>query len=330
MAVAVLMLVAACGGDDSSSTGDSSNDGLREFDLPYTIYNSLIADLPIAVALEKDFFADHGLAPNVIPTKGGGASVRAFMASDAPLGVVSTTSAIPAAVAGEPLRIVGRCYNGTTYRWLATEGSGITELSADQLRGKRFAITTPGGASDSQVSAILEQVGIDRDEIEVVPGGDDSGITILFDEERVDIAPIGEVPAAERIEAGAPLLILGVDTIKGFFSASLAAKEDTLENDPELIRDFVGALDDAQEWILQNPTSEELVDIAMEKLEATPDDRTKVESVISFYVENADHWWDFRLADADVQTMVDLLVSQGDLEEPVDDLSQVMSTEWEE
>ncbi|HXG36075.1 MAG TPA: ABC transporter substrate-binding protein, partial [Dehalococcoidia bacterium] len=86
--VLISLALAACGDDEEAGT-PTATQRPREtisFDLPLTQYVDIVANLPFAVAQEKGFFAEEGLRPNIIPTRGGGDAVRAIEASAAPLG----------------------------------------------------------------------------------------------------------------------------------------------------------------------------------------------------------------------------------------------------
>jgi NitT/TauT family transport system substrate-binding protein len=142
-------------------------------------YGILIPTLPYAVALEKGFWKEEGLAiDGVIQSHGGGTSVRNMLASDLPVAEMALPAAIAAAKQGIEVRILLDDANTIgELVWVAKKDSGIKSVA--DLKGKKAAFTSPRSVTEIIIKTVLKRHGLLEQTQTVAAGGIGAAVTLL-------------------------------------------------------------------------------------------------------------------------------------------------------
>src|SRR6266853_865555 len=147
--------------------------------LTVTQYGRIIETLPWAVALEKGMFKQAGLdIDGITAGSGGGTSMRNLLASELPIGEVSTSVALAAAQTGINLKIIYTASNHVgELAWVAKPGSGINSIK--DLAGKKVGFTNPKSTTEMVVRYALHKEGL-TDKVELLAlGGLGPALTAL-------------------------------------------------------------------------------------------------------------------------------------------------------
>ncbi len=125
---------------------------------------------PLWAADEYGIFRKYGIEPQVIFVRGAPTLVAALTSGDMDIGYTGGTAVLGASVAGIDLKILAVLTNRVTYDLVARPGI----KSAEDLRGKRFGVTSIGGTLWMGGVLALEKMGIDssRDDIRFLVLGD--------------------------------------------------------------------------------------------------------------------------------------------------------------
>lgn len=159
--------------------------------LTVTHYGRIIATLPWVVALDTGMFKKAGLDISGFTSgSGGGSTVRNLLASDLPVGEVSTSAALAAARAGVDLKIIYAANNDVgELAWAAKPGSGIKTIK--DLAGKKIAFTHPKSTTEMIVRYALKKEGL-TGKVQALPlGGLGPALTALA-EGAVAAAPLND------------------------------------------------------------------------------------------------------------------------------------------
>jgi NitT/TauT family transport system substrate-binding protein len=159
--------------------------------LTITQYGRIIATLPWAVALDKGMFKEAGLdIDGITAGSGGGTSLRNLLASEIPVGEVSSSVALAAARSGVKLKIIYTASNHVgELAWAAKPGTGIKSIK--DLVGKKIAFTNPRSTTEMIVRYALEKEGL-ADKVTALPlGGLGPALTALS-QGAVAAAPLND------------------------------------------------------------------------------------------------------------------------------------------
>ena len=111
-------------------------------------------------AFEKGLFSKHGLDANLVAVKGGSTAVAAMISGEMNFCQIAGPAVVNAVVAEQDLVMIAGLFN--TY---VTSFITNSELQTpEDLKGKSFAISKPGGASDSELRAVFKELNIKPDE----------------------------------------------------------------------------------------------------------------------------------------------------------------------
>jgi NitT/TauT family transport system substrate-binding protein len=164
-----------------------------------TQYKNDPTGAPFAVAIEKGFFKKAGIDVTVINGTGGGASLRAAMATKLGYGEVAPASAIAAINQGQDIKIVGIGSRLLDLNLVVMPNSPIKSLK--DLKGKTFAISHPKSLTDLTAVLVAEKGGLKPDAMKRVAVGSLGGALTAVEKGAADVTAIPAV--LYRIKHGA-------------------------------------------------------------------------------------------------------------------------------
>lgn len=139
-------------------------------DVLVTQYKNDPTGAPFAIGIEKGFFKKAGIdVTNVINGTGGGASMRAAMATKLGFGEVAPASVIAAINQGQDVKIVGIGSRLLDLNLIVMPNSPIKTIK--DLNGKKFAISNPKSLTDLTAVLVAEMAGLKPDAIHRVAVG---------------------------------------------------------------------------------------------------------------------------------------------------------------
>ena len=153
-----------------------------------TQYKNDPTGAPFAIAIEKGFFKKEGIDIKVINGAGGGASLRAAMATDLGFGEVAPASVIAAINQGQDLKIVGIGSRLLDHYLIVLRTSKIKTLK--DLDGKTFSISNPKSLTDLTAVLVAEKAGLKPDAMKRVPLGSLSGAITALDKGVADVTSV--------------------------------------------------------------------------------------------------------------------------------------------
>lgn len=265
-----LMVLAACGSDDSSEPGTDmtgetepqpSSSG-RAGDLvdvkvgSIPIFNNAL----LFTAVEQGFFADEGLNVELVPSTNFGAGLAAVLNGENQFSFASSVPVIAAASQGAPITWVSGAE-------IITEGTAL-DASPDavvtddpeiagvlDLQNRTVAVNAQNVINSLAIQTAIAEAGGDPDSVQFVEIPYPDMLSTL-EAGRVDAVAIVEpfVSAARADESLS--LVEGATWTDGLPDGALIdgyfTSQDTLESDPELVASFARALDSAATFAIDD------------------------------------------------------------------------------
>ena len=189
-----------------------------------------IYSIPWLVAQQQGLFEKHGvIVENIVPGKGGSATMRTLLDGNIPIGEVSYPSIVQADAAGSELRIVGGGTQGPYPMNFYALASNPDINSIEDVR--RWAYTRPNSASDALTRLIPSLAGVDPSRIErVASGGIGEGFALL-EAGNVDIALVPSIVAEQRPE-DFKLIVSSPDYMSRFLQSTITTTKDYAASNP--------------------------------------------------------------------------------------------------
>lgn len=199
------------------------------------------------VARDQGFFAKNGVDVKLMSEGDGVKSLRGAAAGAFDMAATSADDVIAAAAQNGKLTSV----------W----GYAMpldTALVADQsvktladLKGKKIAITDPGGFADVQVRAVLQMAHINPKDVSIISFSDRSAFVPSIVAGRINAAPFhaDDGYTAEAQDPKLHVLAAVYKSLPNWWYGSLAVTDKYLQNNAVTIGRVIAAMDEADRWI---------------------------------------------------------------------------------
>ena len=203
---------------------------------------------PLWAAQELGFFKKNGIEAELIFIRGAPTLVAALTSGDMNIGYTGGTAVLGASVAGIDLKILAGLTNRVTYDLVARPGI----KGAEDLRGKRFGVTSIGGTLWMGGVLGLERLGIDanRDDIRFLVIGDQTLLSQALEDGRIDATVLDIVFSRRLSEKGFPILAELHKTNLPIISTSIVARSVYIQKNSRLMENFIKALLEGMAFVL--------------------------------------------------------------------------------
>jgi NitT/TauT family transport system substrate-binding protein len=217
--------------------------------------------LPTIVPLVQGFFAEEGLAveQQVIVSS---AAIPAI--TNREIQLASAGSGVRAAFQGAPLRAIFYQYPRTNF--IAVGSSEVK--SYRDLPGKNIAVAAPGGSEDLAIKRLLRHEGIPLTDVQILPMGQSP--------QRAQAILLGQVhftatnpDVAVHIARQGGNILGHLHEIMPVLWAGFVVHQDTLREQPELVKGWLRASVRGLLWVKQNPGA--AAEIAVRELQLEPE-----------------------------------------------------------
>lgn len=202
----------------------------------------------------RGFWQEQGIEISLARGYGSGDTVTKVAAGTAQFGVADLGAVLAArARQNVPVRSISAVYTHSPHSLFVLKSSGITGFRG--LEGKRISIT-PGNSHRLYFPEVARRAGTDPEKITWV-NTDASAMAAMLIGRRVDAAPFYSIhhyyqnKAAQR--AGQEIVVLPfVETGFAIYAASLIATDQTIQQNPDLVRRFLRGAQRSFEWANAN------------------------------------------------------------------------------
>jgi ABC-type nitrate/sulfonate/bicarbonate transport system substrate-binding protein len=243
LVAAAALALAACG-DDAEDTDDETAAGDTDGFGSITVQLSWIKNAEFAgefIADDSGYYADAGF--DSVDLLAGPVATEELVATGKADFGLSNAISTGAAIANSdfPLKIIGTTFQKNPFSILSLADGGNI-VTPEDLVGKKIGVQDP---NLSLFNALLAANGISPDDVEIVPNG-------------FDVAPLedGQIDGLVAYVTNESLLVAGhgFDTVDlafadnglPFVAESVIATDETIENEPEMVKAFLKA--EIQGW----------------------------------------------------------------------------------
>lgn len=202
----------------------------------------------------KGFWEEQGIDINITRGYGSGDTVTKIAGGAADFGIADIGALITArARTGVPVKQIMQTYTHSPHSLFVLKSSGITTFQG--LEDKKIGIT-PGNSHRVYFPKVAERAGTDPSKI-IWSNSDAAAMAALLISKKIDAAPFFAMhhyyqnKAAMR--AGEEIVVLPfVETGFAIYATGLVARDDMIEENPDLVRRFLIANRNAMEWARDN------------------------------------------------------------------------------
>ena len=208
-------------------------------------YASSSSSIPIYVAQAKGFFAQHGIAAELVQFASGSAAGTALLAGAVDIAPLGVEEMAPMSARGESVKailgnwaVVGTSIMARSDEDWPSQKQGYPAVMHD-LKGKTIGITGPNSLSDYALRSLLADTGMKASDINIVPVGGAATALAAFTARQID-AYVATDPLGADMEArniGVRLVNIGAGDgpklLQEYTANCVAAKAAWVKQHPE-------------------------------------------------------------------------------------------------
>lgn len=239
--------LAACSGQTAAAPTGGGDDAPRKFVIASGITGANF--LAVYAGLEQGIFEKHGIDLEVVPVATSADASSASLSGSADASAVVADSAIALGSSGTDFRLIGGLLKNLQFTLITRPDIKTVE----DLKGKTIA-TQGKGASEYIVRYVLRDAGLD-DETDVQwvsMGNQTSELAAIVADQIQGYAAVPPYDVQAKSQ-GMNVLLYFKDVLPQLPTASIAAPGAALEKNSELYKDFLAALVESTNWVIDNP-----------------------------------------------------------------------------
>lgn len=327
--LAVVLIVAACGGDagetgQGKSGTDTKKDSSQEAPMELTAllpFPSGINFYPLFVAQERGYFGDK-VSLNVEAADGSGAALQQLLAGNADMCLCGPGTALRGVAKGEDLVSLYTLYQKDVFSLVAPKGSPVQ--SVEDLRGKTIGVDAREGGAESWLVPLLSAAGLKLDEdYKITAVGPGAAPISAFNGKEIDAYAGAFVDHAILRLRGFELEQVDIPGSDIFFDSGVWMRADFVKENPEVVQALGRGLAMATAWGMKKENAEGVLDITKKKYPEEAEDKEFAlalldeTNVLYELPEQAEGRWGYSVPER-ASALIDALVEQGALEKEVD------------
>lgn len=214
------------------------------------------------VAQEQGYYAQENLTVELVPGDYDTLPWQEVAEGRADFGISGGDSLLIARSEGQPLRAIATIFRHSPVAFMALTSSGIR--TPQDMVGKRVGIISPSmdNANDVQLLAMLHQLGFDVSQMELVVIEDYSVDSLTSGAMDVTSTFATNEPVGAELEGVNVNLIFPSDYGVTMYANVIVARDQTIEEQPELVARFLHATMRGYEYAIQHP--DEVADLVLQ------------------------------------------------------------------
>lgn len=266
--LALLPVLAACGEDEGSGSGD-----LDDVTIGLTFVPN-IQFAPFYVAIEKGYYEDAGLSVELNHHAAGADQFGALVAGQEDMLMSAGDETMQARAQGVEIVYVAEVFRKYPVALIVPAGSDIATLA--DLAGKKVGIPGEYGASYTGLLALLASADMTKDDIQIESVGFTQAQALLAGQVDAIVGYVNNEPIQLQ-KAGMETRNFPVSDALPLVSNGLVAMEAYLEENPDQARAIIAATLKGVEFAIENP--EETVEIAKEFVPTLEDEQQAADAL---------------------------------------------------
>ncbi|MGO9134905.1 MAG: ABC transporter substrate-binding protein, partial [Methylovirgula sp.] len=192
-----------------------------------------LESMPIFIAQDKGFFANHGVEVEVIASRGGGEAMKAFISGDVQFVGTGFPEVGLMRERGVDVELYFAQTSGVPFALLARHDLSIKSVA--DLKGKNIAVTSPGSLTTYTTRYLLKQAGLNPDrDVGLISVGGGGEILGALEGKKVEAAMLFEPFVTVAVKQNIADILVDVGTsLDAFSSAPLAISKAFLDKSPQ-------------------------------------------------------------------------------------------------
>ena len=224
--------------------------------------------LPLYIAIDKGFMAKHGLNVSKLTAGGSANSVATVISKSATFSVQDPMTAVLAAQRGVGIKLVSSVVDGVPV-WLVVKKDSPIKTIAD-LAGKQIVTGTPPSTSTYLLQDLLARKGI-KANLTYVTSNTVIGPMLAGQD---DAAALYEPDVEQAVAQCCRVLYeFSAPVMGGYAFSSLDVLQETIAKRPDLVRNFVAAMQDAIHYLHADVAGAN--DVALQEFPTLPADEVR-------------------------------------------------------
>ncbi len=218
---------------------------------PAVIYEAFhsIQYLPLYVGIDKGLFAKHGVDVKLMTAGSGAQAVAAVIGGHADFSLQDPMTAVLANIKGAPITNIGLVVSGVPV-WIIAPPSANLNSEAD-LKGKTVSTAMPPSTTTYLLQQLIKDKKIDGVNLSTVQLGTELSPLGVG---RAQAATVYEPQVDQGIASGYKIVYSFNDKYQGEFAFSaISALKSTVTDKPEMVKNFIEGLADAEKMIHNSP-----------------------------------------------------------------------------
>jgi len=244
--VLLVPLLASCGSGSGSGGGDG--DGPTKIRMVYT--SNIVSYLPFHVAQQAGIFEKHGIDFSGVQVDTDADAIRALVGGEAEMVSGVPEPFVNAIATGVDMKIISSNLNHNIYNLLG--GKDVTSL--EDIVGQKVAVYTLSNSTYFWTRWILDQNGLDSEDVEYVVVGSQAARLSALQEGQVAATIIAIPQAITAEEQGFPVIerFADVPEAADYPMTVSVTSGSMIENDRDALVRYNQALEEAIEFIHEN------------------------------------------------------------------------------
>lgn len=215
-------------------------------------YGVTVNGMPYAVGKALGYFEEEGAeVTGILSSSGGGTTIRNLLGGDLAYGESSLASVVAAAQQGADLRIIsGNAHTVAEFYWIVMPDSPIQGV--EDLEGKRLGFTNPKSTSQALDILLIGQLGMQRDDVELVKTGGFGPMLVALEEGGIDAGPVAD-PMYTKNKEKYRVIIEATEVLPPLTNVVGVTTGEAAQSKADFIRAVLRARRRAVDFIYENP-----------------------------------------------------------------------------
>jgi NitT/TauT family transport system substrate-binding protein len=142
--------------------------------------------MPLYIAIDAGYFAEKGIAVDLITMKGGPAAANALISGDVDVAISLAETPIKMREIGKDLRVLALLQDRNPCVLVVPAASKATKLA--DLKGKKIGVTATGSLTDLVARAYIRAQGLQDSDFELIGLGSGATVTTALERGQIDAA----------------------------------------------------------------------------------------------------------------------------------------------
>lgn len=309
--IAVVLAAAVTSGCANTSDATGESGGPEGENVLKVAINPSLTNLPLYVADEEGFWADHDLQPSYVNIGSAPEAAAAFTSGDLHVANLLSNAIVPLIDRGAELTVMGKNPHNSILDILVRTGY---DLPADgdwtdvmkALEGSRVGVVAKGSGVEAYARTLFEEAGVDPDEQTYIATGLPSTTLAALSNGKIDMTVTfepGLTTAVEEDIATRPFSLMaeeGPDVLSAS-GGLMVAPTAFVEDNEDLLSRYLDVYNEGLAWIKDTANREEVLALIEEKLQVSPElAPAMLDNNLAGYPDDA------RLADEDISKLEDV------------------------